>query len=268
MKFILFSISIAFVSCKKSQNYVIDGLNNKASIRSGNLVFSESCEGVTIFTNQSKQTYTPYGITQSDSQVFAGAKSVRFELRDTDSMNNNGTRSEVAFSATTILNRWYGFSMYMPSNYWQYDNADDVVMQWHQGGGATPALCFRVRKDTLYVRLMGTTWLRVAGTGSLVKDTWRQYAVHVKFSSDLSTNPSLSTTGLVEININGYWVFQYYGPNMYPVGSTYSTPIWKFGIYKSSWNDNNTTMTNKRVLYFDDIKIGDSTCSEDDFINY
>lgn len=268
--FIFAFILSSLISCKKlSKSIESDSmLNKKASIRSGNILYSEDAEGSTVFSGLTKQTYTTYGINQSDSQHYTGSKSVRFELRDTDSMNNNGTRAEVAFPATTALDRWYAFSVYFPSAFYQYDNKDEVIMQWHQGGGATPALCLRTKKDSLYLRVMGTLWLRLTGTGGIAKDYWRRYAVHVKFSSDTSTNPSLSTTGLVEILCDGGWIARYYGQNMYTVGGSYSNPIWKLGIYKSAWNDNGTSMTSKRVIYFDDIKIGDETCTEDDFYTW
>ncbi|MFT2009625.1 hypothetical protein ACMA1I_13175, partial [Pontibacter sp. 13R65] len=39
-------------------------------------------------------------------------------------------------------------------------------------------------------------------------------------------------------------------------GTTEIIPRWKLGIYKSDWNNGKTTDTKKRVLYFDEIRMG------------
>jgi hypothetical protein len=55
---------------------------------------------------------------------------------------------------------------------------------------------------------------------------------------------------------DGVKIMNYVGPNMYRIGDDFDEPNMKFGIYKSTWNGSSTTMTSTRVLYYDDIKMG------------
>jgi hypothetical protein len=222
---------------------------------SQNIIYQESADGSTVFASMvSKQTTTKYGIKPTKCLAFNGTQSVRFELRDTDAMNNNGTRAEVSFPAATNLNRWYSFAIYFPCMDFEYDSDDDVITQWHQGGGATPALCIRTRKDSVYLRVMGKTWINL---GRIEKDVWRSYVFHVVHSP--------SSTGVVTIWKDGQVVLNYRGQNMYPVG-TYKMPNWKLGIYKSGWNNDGTTMTNRRVMLYDAIKMGNENATYDEMV--
>lgn len=223
---------------------------------SQNIIYNEAADGSTLFGNYvSKQTTTKYGIKPTKCIAFNGTQSVRFELRDTDAMNNNGTRAEVSFPAATNLNRWYAFAIYFPCLDYGYDTDDDVITQWHQGGGATPALCIRTRKDSVYLRVMGKTWINL---GRIEKDTWKSYVFHVIHSS--------TSAGQVQIWKDGQLILNYRGQNMYPVGSTYKNPNWKLGIYKSGWNDAGTTMTNRRVVLYDAIKLGSENATYDEVV--
>src|SRR5687767_3031756 len=159
------------------------------SLFSQNILYSESADGSTVFaTGVSKQTTSKYGIKATKCVAFNGAQSVRFELRDTDAMNNSGTRAEVSFPAATNLNRWYSFAIFFTCMDFEYDSDDDVITQWHQGGGATPALCIRTRKDSIYLRVMGKIWINL---GVIEKNVWKSYVFHVVHSSNDS--------GLVQI---------------------------------------------------------------------
>lgn len=218
---------------------------------SQNIIYQESVDGSGLFNNYvSKQTPTKHGIKATKCIVFNGTQSARFELRDTDAMNNSGTRAEVSFPAATNLNRWYSFAIYFPCMDFEYDTDDDVITQWHQGGGATPALCIRTRKDSMYLRVMGKTWLNL---GRIEKDVWRSYVFYVSHAS--------GATGMVQIWRDNQLILNYRGQNMYPVGSTYKNPNWKLGIYKSGWNSTSTTMTNRRVVLFDAIKLGNENAT-------
>ena len=203
-------------------------------------LFAKSLSGITA----TRQTTTTYGITASTVKPFAGTKSLRFELRDTDPMNNNGTRAEITFPATTNLHRWYSYALKFDSADYKKDWSDEVVTQWHQGGGKTPALCLRTKNDRLHLRVMGE-WKDLC---ALDKGRWHTYVIHVIHSSGY--------TGLVEIWRDGVKIKTHKGQNMYRVGGDIKPPNLKLGVYKSAWNYNQTTSTNKRVLYFDNIKIG------------
>lgn len=215
-----------------------------------NIIYSETCDGSTIFANYAKkQTSTTHGITIAKDKFYSGSQSARFELRDTDPEVQSGTRAEIVFPEANNLNRWYSFAIYFPRDGYAKDDADEVISQWHQGGGKTPALCLRTRNDILYLRVMGV-WKSL---GTIAKDTWQAYVIHVKHSS--------GSTGLVEIWLDGKLIFTHKGANMYRVTGDIKNPNWKLGIYKSTWNGTAKTNSKLRVLYFDDIKMGNENAT-------
>ncbi len=48
------------------------------------------------------------------------------------------------------------------------------------------------------------------------------------------------------------------GPNNY---DNKELPYWKLGLYKAIWNNKRATDTEKRVIYLDNIRVGDSNAS-------
>src|ERR1044072_9419502 len=256
-------IAASIASCNKGvmepsvETYNDSTLNATVSTKAtGNLVWSDNLEGSTFFTSvPSVQTATSYGITTATNPVYQGTKSARFELRDTDPENHSGTRSEISFNVQTNLNRWYSYALYVPSAYYKFDAEDEIITQWHQGGGLTPALCLRVKSDKLYIRIMGDTWVEL---GNWDKDAWHAYVMHIKHSS--------GSDGLIEIWKDGVKILNRSGANMYKVGGDITNPTVKMGIYKSDWNGSGTTATNIRVLYMDDIKIGNEYATYADMI--
>lgn len=220
------------------------------TVLSQNIIYQETCDGPTLFsTYVKKQTATSYAITQAGDKCYSANKSARFELRDTDPEVQSGTRSEIVFPTTTNLNRWYSFAILFPRDGYAADYADEVINQWHQGGGKTPALCLRTKNDILYLRVQGV-WKSL---GTITKDTWQSYVLHVKHAPDY--------TGIVEIWRDGKLILTYKGANMYRVTGDIKNPNWKVGIYKSTWNGTAKTRVSKRVLYFDNIKMGSEKAS-------
>jgi hypothetical protein len=249
----------SIVSCKKATiepTYDESALNAPVSTKAiGNLIWADNLEGTTFFsTGVSKQTSTSYGITAVSNPYYQGVKSARFELRDTDPEIQSGSRSEISFPDATNLNRWYSYAMYAPSAQYKIDSDDDVITQWHQGGGKTPALCLRVKSDKLYIRILGI-WTDL---GVFDKDKWHAYVLHVKHSS--------GSDGLIEIWRDGIKIMNRSGANMYAITGDIHNPNIKLGVYKSNWNGTGTTETNIRVLYFDDIKIGNENATYADMV--
>lgn len=249
-------------SCKKgtmepsAENNLEDStLNSTVSTRAtGNLLYQENADASGFSTYPKQHVATSYGLTASTAQFYNGAKSVRFELRDSDPEVQSGTRAEFSYPDATNMHRWYSYALFVPGSQFQYDSDDDVITQFHQGGGATPALCLRVRKDHLWIRVLGT-WTDL---GTFLKDKWHSYVLHAKHSS--------GSDGLLELWIDGQKVFNKSGANAYTVGSTYHMPNMKLGIYKSNWNGSGTTDTKIRVLYFDDIRIGNENATYNDMV--
>jgi hypothetical protein len=227
------------------------------SALSANILYNESFEGSAAFATYgiNKQIETSYGLTLASSPVFEGSKSGRFELRDTDPMNNNGTRAEVSFPTQSNLNRWYSFSVYFPSADYKYDDADELINQWHQGGGVTPSITLGTKLDRYRFIVKETpTTKQTYDLGSIAKDKWNTFVFHIKHSS--------KTDGLIELWINGQKVVSRTGINMYDLSSgQFYSPKWKLGVYKSAWNGTNTTLTNKRVLFYDNVRIGSESAT-------
>lgn len=216
------------------------------------LLYQESADGKWFNNSYAKlQAAASYSITASTKQFYSGTKSVRFELRDTDKEVQSGTRAEITFPIATSNNRWYSYAMYIPSADYKYDATDEVITQWHQGGGETPALCLRTKSDKLFLRVLKNyksgemEWIDL---GKLDKDKWHTYVMHVKHTA--------GSDGLVEIWRDGVKILNRAGPNSYPLTGDFHLPFWKLGIYKSAWNGSKTSATRKRVIYFDEIKMG------------
>jgi hypothetical protein len=221
-------------------------VSTKALIGIGNLIWQENADGSSFLNTMcSKQTATSYGITASTNQAFNGTKSARFELRDTDPENHDGTRAEISFPIPTTNNFWYSYALYMPSTQYKDEQYDDVITQWHGGGGITPAIALRVQLGHIYMRT--PDGIRT-DLGVVEKDKWHTYVYHIIHSS--------GSDGLIEVWKDGYKIVTRKGPSMYALKDGFHLPNWKMGIYKSGWNGTRTTYTHLRVLYFDDIKYG------------
>lgn len=252
----------SLVSCNKEINdppaatVNNDALNAPVSTRLlSNLLWADNLEGLlSFFLGPSIQTSTSYGITRVTSPIFQGTKSARFELRSSDRETNGGTRAEISFQPATNLNRWYSFAIYAPAEQFKWDDEDDCLIQFHQGDGNTPALCLRVREDRIYIRILGV-WNDL---GVFEKNSWQSYVMHIKHAT--------GSTGLIELWRNGVKLMNRSGANMTSVDGDEHNPSLKLGIYKSAWNGSSTTETSTRVIYYDDIKIGNEYATYEDMV--
>src|ERR1044072_3461612 len=97
------------------------------------VIYSESAEGTTLFTSKlsgislAKQSTTVYGITVSKDKHYSGYQSARFELRDTDPMNNSGTRAEIVFPTLASLSRWYSYALLFDSANYKKEASNEVI---------------------------------------------------------------------------------------------------------------------------------------------
>ncbi|MHC2993575.1 hypothetical protein OB13_19065, partial [Pontibacter sp. HJ8] len=215
-----------------------------------NHIFEETFEGSTAFDGRHKQFGTSYSFQMATNPVFQGAKSGRFELRSSDGEVANGTRAEVIVAdPATNKNRWYSFAAYFPSKDYAYDSGSEVISQWWQSSGTTQATSLRVRKDRLILRTGNNSGsLKEIDLGAVTKDSWQEYVFHFIHS--------YGTDGLIEVWKNGTKILTHKGGNMYDT----KMPNWKIGVYKASWNSGSTETT-KRVLYFDNIRVGNEKAS-------
>jgi len=211
----------------------------------------------------SRQVATPYGLQIVESPVYQGKKAARFELRNGDPAIQNGTRTEISFPKPDDkdnLERWYAFALLFPGVDYDADNSDDVITQWHQGGKASPAVSLRTKNNDLFLRIKPDVESKdKIELGPVDKDNWHYYVFHIKHSS--------GADGLIEIWRDGKSLAKYNGANMYDLNSgDFHAPLWKFGIYKSTWNKGGVSNTTKRVIYLDEIKLGDEQATLTDMM--
>ncbi|MDQ4141814.1 MAG: polysaccharide lyase [Bacteroidota bacterium] len=200
------------------------------------------------------QTGTTYGFAVSDNRARNGSRAARFEIRSED----NQIRSEITLPGETHSERWYGNSIYLPSNDWDSDlipNGWDIITQWHakedEGEDARfPPIALVVTKGRLSVVVYWATRAentnstlsgkKVFDLGTLEKDKWLDMVYHINFSHE--------SDGVLEVWKNGEKVINYNGPNCY---NDNSLPYFKAGIYRRRWHD-----ITKRVVYVDEVRVG------------
>jgi hypothetical protein len=227
-------------------------------LSSSKLLYEETFEGYgPYFYKGEIQTATPYGFALSDTD-YQGNKSGRFELRDTDPSTSGGTRAEAKYPPLTNPNRWYAYTVFFPSANYKYDSKPEIISQWHQGGGVSPSMSLITRYNKIYleIRSAPTSKFQVL-LGSIVKDKWQTFVFHILHSH--------SSDGLVEVWQNGVKIYTRKGANAYSF-SSYEKPLWKLGLYKWDWNGTSTTDTKKRVVFFDNVRVGNEYAAYQDMV--
>jgi hypothetical protein len=260
-------LGIAVMSCEQKeidQFSVETGSTVQNLVPSPNLLFEELFEGTTPLSTVSKEVAADYSLHFTSGVAFNGSKSSRMELRDTDVMVNGGTRSEVAFGNATGKNRWYSFAVFFPNDYVK-DSGNESITQWHSRPDIgedwrSPSIAMIIHNDRFRFdvdynaepisNLMQTPNHKQYDLGVVPKGVWVEFVFHIIHSHE--------SDGLVEIWQNGTKVLEHKGGNRW---NDQQLPFWKYGIYKWLWNDNKTTDTNKRVLYYDNIRVGNENAT-------
>ena len=221
------------------------------------------------------QSASPQSVELSRFVLFNGRPTICFTLNKSDKTVYDGKRSEVFFPAekTLPVERWYAFNIWLPNSF-VVDNLPEIVAQWH----ATPDfdLGEDYRSPPIAIMIQNGTWQLdtrwasnavntnnsvsgriVTDLGKVENEKWTQWIFHIVFS--------YKDDGLIELWKNGQKVYTKKGPNYYndKIG-----PYLKFGIYKWDWLKTDIkTVTDKRVLYFGDVKLGDNHATINDFLN-
>lgn len=225
-----------------------------------NLIFEETFEKEEIFPKIHRQFAENHSFEVVDNPFFRGGKSGKFELRFTDRRaTKTGKRSELLFPVTTYKERWYSFAVYFPFEGYQDDMDNEVISQWHSCCG-TPSVALRARNGKLLFRVgtdrsVGVSKWDHYDFGPVPKDEWNEFVFHIIHSDDKN--------GLIEIWKNGEKVVDRKGPNL-ELGA--KLPAWKIGIYKSSWAKNKT-LTDLRIIYFDNVRIGSEKATLEEMIS-
>jgi hypothetical protein len=199
--------------------------------------------------------------------------------RETSSTN---FRTEVTVNSPGSLDKgkayWISVSVFLPKdwnlNYGSKDS-DGIVWQFHDRSYKDPNW-----RQILPLTAMHTQegWLirnhyyptlainKSKGLGNLVKFSkvvpyklgqWNDFVMNVKFSGAQSEN---DTNGFIKLWINGEQILNLSGQNFF--GEQTYGPYFKFGLYNSAWKyTDRWTGPSSRLLYHDEIKIGDANSS-------
>ncbi|QNF34721.1 heparin lyase I family protein [Adhaeribacter swui] len=204
-----------------------------------------------------RQIYTSYGFGATTSVSRSGSRSARLELRK----EGSAVRSEIIFNKPTPSHGWYGMSLYMPSGNWQTEKDGDgwdIITQFHGtpdsgDGSRVPPISMSVIQGRLVLTVNYSSkrynknpdGRKRFDLGPVVKDKWVDFVYHIKYS--------YKSDGKLELWKNGSKVVSYTGPNTY---NDAVTPYLKMGVYKRNWD-----YVSKRVIYVDDVRIGDGNSS-------
>lgn len=192
-----------------------------------------------------------YSIERSTDYARAGNYSTRYELNKTDADVALSKRTEAArYSGDepTLAERWYGGSYFLYN--WVTDIAPELVTQWQSKLGSNPPLALWSNNGKWEAVLFGTTHKYL---GATEKNKWTDFVFHVKWST--------TSNGLIEVWKDGIKVLSYTGANSY---EGYPGNYMKVGIYKWPWKKGQTSYTTKRVMYADEIRIGNEFSNYDD----
>jgi hypothetical protein len=193
-----------------------------------------------------------------------GNGAARFEFDKSDVINyNKYVRAEIRQPSDVEAERWYGFSNYLPADF-VTDPLAEKIAQWHEvpdfdkgENWRSPPVSMGIENGRYYVHIM---WAAAAvntnntkdgekriDLGPVDKSKWNDWVFHIKFS--------YKSDGILEIWKNKEKVLTYNGPNSFN-DKTY--PYFKIGIYKWGWNGwASYSPESKRVLYYDEVRIGD-----------
>ena len=198
----------------------------------------------------------------------AGQQAMRFsfEVNKYDGTNQSA-HTELATNPLPEgeTERWYGYSVYMPSDSMANDPEPVIFSQWHgypdDGVSHTvPPLCSTLKGDNEIslaytasskpiVEVMQTpTSSKVISMGTAQYDRWVDYVVHVRW------DPT-GTQGLLQVWQGG--VLKVDEHNIAIGYPEKRQPYWKIGVY--CWSGK--SKYKERVLYYDEARIGDATSS-------
>ncbi len=163
---------------------------------------------------------------------------------------------------------WYGFKVYFPEDGMRTDVSPEIIAQWHgrpdfdEGEDwRNPIALLDVRRDDM-VFSCAYSPKRVnvneekkqeveVSLGKVPKNRWVSFVFHIKFDP--------FGEGVVEMWQDGESVLSRRG-----VGCGYNdelAPYFKYGFYKYS---NRQSDHSSRVIFFDDVRVGDSSASYSD----
>lgn len=195
-----------------------------------------------------------YSHTLSDSFAFAGTKSLRTDLYNTDAIVGASLRSELnsASNGEPVLTfeRWWGFAVFFPS--WYAADVEPMAFaQLHANDNLSPPVALWTWNDNIGFAFNGGNF---QSYGAVPKNVWARFVLHIKWDVDPANNGAQE--GIIEIWMNDVLLTSKSGKNS-PAGVTYG-PYPKWGIYEWPWahTDRYSSTVAHRVIYFDNSRYG------------
>ena len=210
--------------------------------------------------------------------AFRGSRYVHFQLKKGWPLVGSAQRyrSEVVIFkpdedpqfADLMPNVWYSFAILFPAVGMESDfTSRDIINQWFEDansdntikvdGGkvyfeATPntGSTTKLRFDLFGQTITAPQSNNVSAMVPIPRGEWHEFVFHIIHST---------TNGLVDIWRDGQWIHHITGKTMHLM-----YPKWKIGIYKSNFD---LSVYDSRVLYFDNIRVGDSTATLQDMMS-
>jgi hypothetical protein len=221
-------------------------------------------EGSGALSGLNRETAHAHSMTLASSPVFQGSQSLRVELRDSDNEVAGGTRAELNLGHAQAREEWYSLAVHFPASY-TADSHAEQILQWHSvpdehlgEGWRGPAKSLQIQRGRFIMKIGYNTKQvssnfegeQIYDLGPVTTGAWHQFTFHVLHSH----NPD----GLVELWHNGRKVLEHKGGNSY---NDVKLPFWKVGLYKWAWNGSGKTDVSQRVLFFDNIRIGNASAT-------
>jgi len=237
----------------------------------GSLLLECTFENAGDLGKWEKEICRPDAITITQQVAREGKAAARFEFTKTDVLRYNGfVRAEIRQHSEQENERWYGFSNYLPVDFIA-DGLAEIIAQWHEVPdwdlGETwrsPPVSLSIKNDRYYVQVLWAAARvntnrskdgeKIIDLGPVDRERWNDWVFHIRFS--------WKADGLIEIWKNKQRILTLQGPNSF---NDEHYPYFKIGIYKWGWNGwASYSPAEKRVLYYDEVRIGNRDCTLDD----
>ena len=201
----------------------------------------------------------------TDSFSTDGGKSFRTEVRLTDITCGYSKRSEMHIPVASTISKtaeWFAFDTYVPV--WQQEDIRvEGFVQYHALSSNPPPFSLTCENGVYQLRQYYkpdgiTVFNLITPLETFPKGQWNKFVIHYK--------RSLGNDGLIELWCNGIRYISKTGPNTtLENGAIEPTGYFKFGMYKWVNTGANPSVYAARVLYLDNIKVGNSTATINDF---
>ncbi|WP_215223462.1 polysaccharide lyase [Echinicola shivajiensis] len=259
------AFSLGFYSCDvvdTNQDDIIESDKlYKATLSLDDLIYDISFSESSPLRGLTLQFAESHSYKVTSDPVTGSGKVARIELRDSDDeATKSAMRAEILFPDQNDNERWYSYSVYFPTSGYKKDSYTEAITQWHQSGAGSPPNAVQIEDDRIYLRTIKSSSITASQNedkyydeydlAKVERGKWHTFTYHFIHST--------GSSGLIEIWHNGKKVMSRSGGNM---RKGYDQPRFKVGIYKWKWNYGKTTDTDKRVLYYDNIRIGDDDTS-------